>query len=115
MQTGTALRVSGKELTVERMQVLARQYHVPDYMMDGLHLYLTQGIPPGSFLTAVLSNDLMGSVERADTNNRHALIGWVQLLYNEMPSFSWGSPEKVQQWIEHKTKERLNVGPTEGA
>jgi len=119
MFTITSLRVNGKELTVERLQELAKKYGVPDYMMDGLFLYLAHGIPPGGFLTAVLSNDFMGSIERADNNNKLALVGWARLLYNELPSFSWGTPEKVQEWIDAKTQERLNnhpldTPPTEG-
>ena len=30
-----------------------------DYMVDAMRDYLEKGIPPGDFLTALLSNDLM--------------------------------------------------------
>jgi hypothetical protein len=58
------------------------------------------GIPPGSFLEAVLTNNLRCAVERADEYNRDNLVNWVTLLYNHVPAACWGSPEKYQQWVD---------------
>lgn len=73
---------------------------IPDYMRDGVELYVMHGIPPGSFMTAVLSNDLKEAFARADDQNTAAMRGWVQFLYNFTPSDCQGSPAKVASWID---------------
>jgi len=62
--------------------------------------YALYGVPPGSFLQAVLSNDLVEACNRADHQNQRALYDYVYVLYNAMPSAAWGSPEKVRAWID---------------
>jgi len=52
----------------------------------------------GSFLTAVLSNNLTQACGRADDSNLRALPDIVRYCYNELPSDCWGSPEKVEAW-----------------
>lgn len=77
-------------------------YHtIPNPNMAGaMHRYFEQGFDPGSFLRAVLSNDLREACGCADQANQRLIFEWVQWLYNEAPRNSWGSPEKVQTWIE---------------
>jgi len=62
--------------------------------------YIDERREPGGFLKAVLSNDLINAVGRADTKNRADLAEIVQYCYNELPSRAWGSPEKVKAWLE---------------
>jgi hypothetical protein len=70
-------------------------------MVGGLRRYIEHGIPPGSFLTALLSNDLRGTFERADDENRAAVENWIRFLYNYAPSECWGSPAKLTTWCQH--------------
>lgn len=72
---------------------------LPDHMRGGMRRYIEKGIPPGSFLEAVLSNDLMGALAEADATNRHALPAYGRYLYNDVPSACHGSSEKVEAWI----------------
>ena len=46
---------------------------VPAHMVDGLVLYVEDGIPPGSFLLAVLENNLAGAAALADEINKLCL------------------------------------------
>lgn len=94
--------VNGNILTEAYLEACMERYGLPNYMAGGLYLYLTENIAPGSFLTALLSNDLRESVARADSNNARCLKEWVQFLYCECPSNSWGSPEKVKQWLSER-------------
>jgi hypothetical protein len=62
--------------------------------------------PFGSFLTAVLANDLVGAVAKADDNNRRIISEYAAFLYNEMPSRTgsptldmWGSYAAVNHTI----------------
>ena len=73
---------------------------IPDYTMDAIRRYLDHHLQPGGFLLAVLSNDLREAVGRADENNQQALPDIVSWLYNEAPSTCWGTPERVEQWLE---------------
>jgi len=54
----------------------------------------------GDFLTAVLENNLMEAVGRADHINKQLLPEICMYVYNEMPSTCHGSPEKVKLWLE---------------
>ncbi len=73
---------------------------IPSHMMEGLRNYLEHGIPPGSFLTAVLENDFVNAVGQADHINRNSLFAWASVLWNELPENAWGSPAKVKDWME---------------
>jgi hypothetical protein len=72
---------------------------IPDYMIGGLRRYIENGVVPGDFLTAVLTNDLRGACARADDTNRDCLFQYVQFLYSYAPAPCWGSPEKFSAWI----------------
>ncbi len=72
---------------------------IPEHMRSGAQLYIEQGIKPGSFLTAVLENDLKHAVAQADTINRNAIIQWAMWLVNDIPGNAQGSPELVREWI----------------
>ena len=69
------------------------------YMADGVRLYIERGIPQGSFLTALLSNDLKEAFRCADETSAKAMREWVRFMVNQMPSESQGSPERVAAWI----------------
>lgn len=71
---------------------------IPEHMIGGLRRYIEHGIPPGSFLTAVLSNDLRGAFERGDDINRVAVENYVRFLYNYAPAGSWGSSACFADW-----------------
>lgn len=81
-------------------------YQLPDYMADGVIRFVLHGIPPGDFLQAVLANDLMEAVGRADRDNQIALVQWAKFVYNELPSPCWGSRAKIASWINAKYQER---------
>ena len=73
---------------------------IPEHMHGGMLRYLLHGLPPGSFLTAVLSNDLREAVAYADEKNQSSLARYVVFLHNHAPLGAWGSPERVSEWIE---------------
>ena len=72
---------------------------LPEGLKIGLDLYLNHGIRPGSFLNAVLCNDLKGALGSADENNRKLIFEIVQYFHNFIPSLAWGSSENVDAWI----------------
>jgi len=78
---------------------------IPEHMINPVKRYLERGLRPGSFLTAILENNLVESVAQADNINITQIVQWANFLWNEMPAFSWGSKENVEAWIKKKKEE----------
>lgn len=76
--------------------------YIPKHMTGAVKQYIEDGIPPGSFLTAVICNDLKEAVGRADHINIQALPNIVSWFYINAPRECWGSPEKFEAWIAAK-------------
>jgi hypothetical protein len=83
-----------------------RDFYIPERMLEGLRDYIENGHEPGSFLTAVICNDLNEACARADEENLHNLPAYVAYLYNEAPWPSWGSAEKMASWMERAIMKR---------
>jgi hypothetical protein len=66
-------------------------------MVESVRLYIEHGILPGSFLQAVLANDLIGAASRTDSSNAELLREWAFFLL-ELPDECWGSWDKVIEW-----------------
>lgn len=74
-------------------------------MIKSAKLYVSQGIPPGGCLHAILANDLMESFGRADQWTAKYMVNIVKYVYNQMPAASHGSYEKVDAWLKmHQDK-----------
>lgn len=82
-----------------REQMERGYYLIPAHMHQAIRDYVLHGYQPGSFLTALLSNDFMEAVGRADEDNARCLKGWAQFFYNYVPSGCYCSPEAVAAWI----------------
>lgn len=72
---------------------------LPEHMQDGARDYVERGYGPGSFLRAVLGNDLVGAFGHADEINLAAMTAWASWLSNEVPHGCWGSAAKVDAWL----------------
>ena len=66
---------------------------------ESLNDYINNGWQPGSFLVAVLSNDLFEAVNRADDETRSNLPKIVDWIYNNVPTGVYGSKEKVNNHL----------------
>jgi hypothetical protein len=64
---------------------------VPEHDHGSLVRYILDGVIPGGFLQAVLSNDLREACARADDQNLFAIPVIVAWLYNYAPANCWGS------------------------
>jgi hypothetical protein len=69
--------------------------------------------PTGSFLRAVLSNDLMAAVGCADDYNIRTLPAIMSYVYHNLVSENHGSPEKYEAWIQkHRALREAKVAET---
>lgn len=82
--------------------------NVPESTIEAIRKHADHGYEVGHFVTAVLENNLVEAVNRADDHNLRCLADIVRYCYWEIPSPCWGSPKKVAAWIEMKEKERSN-------
>lgn len=81
---------------------------------ESLDRYVNDGIPTGGFLEAVIANDLMDAVGRADRENLHAIAAIAAYVYNDMPGDCHGSREVYDQWL-HRHAERRRAARSDGA
>ena len=65
-----------------------------------LRLYIEEGRPTSHFLMALLSNDLMATLGRADHPNRRAIEDYCLWLRSYAPAACYGSRDAVAEWIE---------------
>ena len=53
----------------------------------------------GSFVMAVLENNLHAAIQRADGTSWDSIRQLVEYVYWEMPADCWGSAEAVSAWL----------------
>lgn len=77
-------------------------FSIPKHMLEVIRKYVETGQRPGSFLTAVICNDLRTAVAQADDHNIVNLRAYLAYLHNEAPGDCWGSRENMLAWIKSK-------------
>ena len=75
---------------------------LPEHMQDGMRRYIENGLEPGSFLAAVLCNDFIGAVGKADHINEARLKDYTIWLYNCAPPACFGSKQNYLAWIKSR-------------
>ena len=73
---------------------------IPEYMREGLALYIVKGILPGNFLTQVLEDSLKGAIWAADCTNIQRLYAYIEWLSMNAPVECWGNRRRVRKWID---------------
>jgi hypothetical protein len=72
---------------------------ISDIVQQSLENYLCFGLGPGSFLTGVLTNDLVQAVNSADHWNKTRIVQISKWVQHNAPALSWGSYEKMAAWL----------------
>lgn len=75
------------------------QCGVPAHLHEGLVFYLVYRRMTGSFLRAVLDNNLRLALARGDAESIAGLRELGQFLVNYAPMHAWGSEEAVDEWL----------------
>lgn len=71
---------------------------IPDHLHHSLRAYLEHGRIPGTFLIAVLANDLAGAIYSANPEALSALRSIITFLSETAPDEAWGTPERLAKW-----------------
>ena len=74
-------------------------FKITDYVMGAILRYIDDGIEPGSFMSAVICNDLKHAVAYADHWNIKNIPAYVSWFYNFAPQDCWGSYKEMETWI----------------
>lgn len=74
-------------------------YDVYDNVRESITNYYYQKLHPGGFVYAMLCNDFVESVLRADNWNAMQMKQNALWLVNRMPPGAWGSKEVVDEWL----------------
>lgn len=84
-----------------RMRAKFDEYieYLPDHIRGGMERYVFDRIPPGSFLRAVLENDLKEAIGRADDINIKRIHDIVLFVVNGLPQSCQGSVDRVRGWL----------------
>ncbi len=77
---------------------------------EALDNYAMHGWPVGSFLTAVLENDLFEAMGRADSYNRATIHQICSYVFSELPSTCWGNRELVRAHYARFKKDKSDDG-----
>tara|TARA_R100000963_G_C4638773_1_gene102537 strand:+ start:195 stop:524 length:330 start_codon:yes stop_codon:yes gene_type:complete len=88
-------KLSGDKYIREHLEEGLSLIPIPERMKGGIRRYVYDGIPPGGFLFAVMSGNLVDAWLYADTDNRVILHHYAHLVYDFIPSKMMGSKEKV--------------------
>ena len=81
-------------------------------MIASLNDYVAHGTPKGSFLTAVLCNDLCGAAACADEESFETLAHITGWCYNHVPVMAWKSKENYTRWLKAHEQVRNEKGYT---
>jgi hypothetical protein len=95
------------EIATEKMQRILKLLHapvveaheVPPMLLQSLQDHCMHRRPgAGSFITAVLENDLQRACKAGSRESVAALPAIIEWLETNAPMASWGSPENVRRW-----------------
>lgn len=76
---------------------------IPEAVRVSMFLYVEERRPIGSFLTAVLSNNLKDAVAQGYGDPAFdAVAQIVRWFHNYASSYCWGNREKVDVWLDGK-------------
>lgn len=76
-------------------------WRIPEHMHQGVIDYVLDGLPPGGFLEAALSDSGQDAAARADDLNFATLGRWFAFIHNCVPGAAARSYENVARWIGH--------------
>lgn len=82
---------------------------------QSMELWVLYGIDPGSFLKAVLANDLHSAALKTHPANQwQTIVELVKWLLNRAPSECYGSYEKLAEWRKLTNDQRLEKSVSVG-
>jgi hypothetical protein len=82
-----------------RLQQQFDAFGIPERTVETLVEYIVTGRPCGSFVQAVLNNDLLDAVRRGDVPSQFHLIDIMKVLVNHAPAGCFGHEGAHDAWV----------------
>lgn len=79
--------------------------YVPDNLRDGIKAYIETGRPVGSFLAAIICNDLKGAVFSGHPGILINIPSIVRWFWNYAPSSCHGNENNYRGWTDARQKD----------
>jgi hypothetical protein len=90
----------------------ARSYdNIPPLVMEAMKRYAKEGSGVGDFLQAVIGNDFMDAIGRADDYSIRVLPAIASYIYMEFPAKSHGSRQVYRAWLALNKAKRDEATP----
>jgi hypothetical protein len=83
-----------------------------DEAKSKIQAYHKEKLPPGGFLSAILSNDLASAVLKADSESQRHVVEITKYCWDNLPSNIWGSIDKVDAHLTSPKKKKETSMPT---
>lgn len=77
---------------------MSQGFYIPEHVLEQIDRYVKDGTDPGSFLTAIICNDLEGAVHCADEAALRNLPAYVNYFHWEVPGQCHGSLARMFSW-----------------
>lgn len=81
------------------MRILPPAENLRTETFETLERYYLHGLDPGSYMLAVLTNDLFGALGAADYDSLSEIKYLCTYIYSYLPASAWGSKEKVRAHV----------------
>ncbi|NDD53226.1 hypothetical protein EBZ39_05025 [bacterium] len=75
---------------------------IPERMQDAIKRYVIDRVKPGSFLTAVITNNLRRAFDYADDENVKLIGLYVQWFTDFPPALCWGDEQSMNKWLRER-------------
>lgn len=89
------------QYSIDRFKHTFAYWGVQKEFADPMYNYFVHGFSPGSFFTALLSNDCIGALSRSHPGNNvealKVLCGW--LVDINLRGVAWGDYDTVEKWL----------------
>tara|TARA_Y100000401_G_scaffold115030_1_gene117998 strand:+ start:616 stop:897 length:282 start_codon:yes stop_codon:yes gene_type:complete len=72
---------------------------LPKPFKEEMKKYVEEGIETGSSLKYILQNDLFKTMMYSDPDNQELIKDVVLWIWNQLPSETYGTPDKVDKWL----------------
>lgn len=85
------------------------QMWCPEHIRESVLAYVNDGREPGGFLRAVMENDLVEAIRRADETNLALIPHIVAWMMTSIPAHAWGSRQNVERHLARKERARAKA------
>ena len=82
--------------------------YVPEHTRESIKQWIEHGVDAGSFINALMANDLFLAISKADDRNKTSFTSIVSWIWNYAPAACYGSYDICQSWADNFNKKKVD-------